>query len=392
VSAQGRPDGIPPGLHRFQSWVGKRPLLQLSVLAGLIAGALFLGHNLITNMDRVGITPGFAFLWRPANFEIGETLIAYSAQSSFGRAILAGSLNTALVSIAGCALATLIGVALGIARISANPVVAGMARVYVETIRNTPLLLQLFFWSATVQIFPPIRRAFEPVPGLLLSNRGVFLPSLGFSAGAWGIAAVVGAIVLFAAWVVLRLSLRDRPRERRRVGFLLLLAASAGLTVVAMLGGLSVGWPQHKGFNVTGGLAATPEFAALLFGLAVNSSAGIAEIVRSGIEAVPRGQIEAARALGLRPGQIMRLVILPQALRIMIPLLTSSYLSLTKNSSLAVAIGYPDLVSIVNTTANQTGQALEAILIMMGIYLAINLTVSLAMNRYHSRQSGAVRG
>lgn len=392
MSAQGRPGGILPGLNRFQSWLGKRPLLQLGVLAGLIAGALFLGHNLITNMDRVGITPGFRFLWRPANFEIGETLIAYSAQSSFGRAILAGALNTALVSITGCILATLIGVALGLARISANPVVAGMARIYVETIRNTPLLLQLFFWSATVQTFPPIRRAFEPLPGLLFSNRGLFLPSLGFSAGSWAIATAAVTAILLAAWVFLRVSMKDRPRERRRAGFLLLLAAGAGLAVAAALGGFSVGWPQQKGFNVTGGLAATPEFAALLFGLAVNSSAGIAEIVRSGIEAVPKGQIEAARALGLGQGQIMRLVILPQALRIMIPLFTSSYLSLTKNSSLAVAIGYPDLVSIVNTTANQTGQALEAIMIMIGIYLTINLTVSLVMNQYHSRQSGTVRG
>lgn len=391
MSSRGRLGGAPPGLTDFRFWLGKRPVLQLSILAGLIGGAVLLGHNLIANMDRVGITPGFAFLWRPANFEIGETLIAYSAQSSVGRAILVGALNTALVTVTGCILATLLGVALGLARLSANPVLSGLARVYVEALRNTPLLLQLFFWSATVQSLPPIRRAFEPLPGLLFSNRGVFLPSLSFSDNGWFVIVVAGGTILIGTWMVLRRILADQPRERLRTGRLLLLVALAGLALIAACGGFKMGWPQQKGFNVTGGLASTPEFAVLLFGLAINSSAGIAEIVRSGIEAIPRGQIEAARALGLGQGRIMRLVVLPQALKIMIPLLTSNYLSLTKNSSLAVAIGYPDLVSIMNTTANQTGQALEAILIMMGIYLTINLTVSFLMNRYHANQARYVR-
>lgn len=338
-------------------------------------------------MDRVGITPGFGFLWRPANFEIGESLIAYSSQMSFGRAILVGALNTLMVSFAACVFATALGLALGIARLSGNPLLAGLVRSYVEAVRNTPLLLQLFFWSATVQSFPAIRRAFEPLPGVLFSNRGVFIPSLTLTTNSSAIALAIFGVVLGGCWLLLTRRLKDNPRQRLKVRIILLLVAVAGLALTAAAGGLSIEWPERKGFNVTGGLSSTPEFAALLFGLAINASAGIAEIVRSGMEAVPKGQVEAARAMGLHQGQILRLVVLPQALRIMIPLLTSNYLSLTKNSSLAVAIGYPDLVSIINTTANQTGQALEAILIMMAIYLSINLTVSLLMNRYHARHA-----
>ncbi|WP_119270361.1 amino acid ABC transporter permease [Taklimakanibacter deserti] len=387
MSSRGRPGGAPPGLSSFRAWLGQKPLLQLGGLAVLIAFAAYLGHNLISNMDRVGITPGFGFLWRPANFEIGESLIAYSSQMSFGRAILVGALNTLMASFAGCVFATALGLMLGIARLSGNPLLAGLVKAYVEAVRNTPLLLQLFFWSATVQSLPAIRRAFEPLPGVLFSNRGVFLPSLTSATGGWTVALAIFGVILGGCWLLLSHRLKDNPRQRLKGRIMLLLAALAGLVLVAFAGGLTIEWPERKGFNVTGGLSSTPEFAALLFGLAINASAGIAEIVRSGIEAVPNGQAEAARAMGLHQGQILRLIVLPQALRIMIPLLTSNYLSLTKNSSLAVAIGYPDLVSIINTTANQTGQALEAILIMMAIYLSINLTVSLLMNHYHARHA-----
>jgi general L-amino acid transport system permease protein len=329
-------------------------------------------------MERVGITPGFAFLSRPANFEIGESLIAYSAERSFGRAILVGFLNTFLVSLVGCVLATVLGVAFGIARLSSNPLLAAAVRGYVEVIRNTPLLLQLFFWIATIRALPSVRQSLHPLPGVLLSNRGVYLPAFRFDAGwqAWVALAALAVGILLVLFA-------------RRIGLPRLIGAAVALLALAVLvmlpGGMRLEIPELKGFNVAGGLSLTPEFAALVIGLAINASASIAEIVRSGIESVPRGQWESARALSLGEWLILRLVVLPQALRVIVPLMTSQYLSLTKNSSLAVAIGYPDLVSITNTTANQTGQALEAIMIMMIVYLTINLTVSLLMNLYDAR-------
>jgi general L-amino acid transport system permease protein len=380
-----------PVTARIDAVFGGHKLLQSVLFVGVVAVIAVLGANLVDNMARVGLTPGFAFLALPANFEIGETLIAYTPQSSFGRALVVGLLNTLLVSLLGCIIATALGVALGIARLSSNPLLSGSVRAYVEAIRNTPLLLQLFVWSATFQALPAARRALEPVPGVLLSNRGVFVPALRLeTATGWlGLAGVVALGLLF--WLVLRRLLAERPRQRRQAGLVLLtVLALLGAIIVAAAGPV-VERPEHKGFNVVGGLSLTTEFAALLVGLVVNAAAGISEIVRAGIQSVGLGQREAGRALGLREGQILRLVVLPQALRVMIPLMTSSYLSLTKNSSLAVAIGYPDLVSIANTTANQTGQALEAIVIMLGVYLSISLAISTGMNVYNRRQALKVR-
>jgi general L-amino acid transport system permease protein len=372
------------GFASVKNWLGERPFTQLVVFLVLIAILAILGHTMIVNMERVGITPGFAFLSRPANFEIGESLIAYSAERSFGRAILVGFLNTFLVSLVGCVLATLLGVAFGIARLSSNPLLAAAVRGYVEVIRNTPLLLQLFFWIATIRALPAVRQALHPFPGVLLSNRGVFLPAIRFDAGwqAWA------AIAVLAANLLLILIARRSGERRQLVAGTGALGAILALAALIMLPrGARIEFPELKGFNVAGGLTLTPEFTALVIGLAINASANIAEIVRSGIESVPRGQWEAARALSLGEWQILRLIVLPQALRVIVPLMTSQYLSLTKNSSLAVAIGYPDLVSITNTTANQTGQALEAIMIMMIVYLTINLTVSLLMNLYNARHA-----
>lgn len=366
------------GVTAVRRWLGERPLTQLGLFIGLVAVGAVLFLTMVENMARVGITPGFAFLSRPANFEIGESLIAYSAERSFGRAILVGFLNTFLVSLVGCVLATVIGVAFGIARLSSNPLLAAAVRGYVEVIRNTPLLLQLFFWIATIRALPAVRQSLHPLPGVLLSNRGVYLPAFRFDDGwqAWAALAALAAGILLVLFA-------------RRVGLPRLIGAAVTLLAVAVLvmlpGGMRLEIPELKGFNVAGGLSLTPEFAALVIGLAINASASIAEIVRSGIESVPRGQWESARALSLSEWLILWLVVLPQALRVIVPLMTSQYLSLTKNSSLAVAIGYPDLVSITNTTANQTGQALEAIMIMMIVYLTINLTVSLLMNLYDAR-------
>lgn len=381
--ADTRPDRIRSGFRMFRRWLGDYPLAQLGVFIVLIAGAAMLGQTMVANMERVGITPGFAFLSRPANFEIGESLIAYSAERSFGRAIFVGFLNTLTVSLAACVLATILGSLLGIARLSANPLLAGAVRGYVEIVRNTPLLLQLFFWIATIRALPGAREAFNPLPGVLLSNRGVFLPALRFGAG-WEAPLLLAVL----AGLMLLRSLVTRPALRRTIAVAAIALTLFGIAVLIMLpGGVRFDLPELKGFNISGGVSLTPEFAALLFGLTVNAAANIAEIVRSGIEAVPRNQWETARSLGFTEAQLLRFIVVPQALRVIVPLMTSSFLNITKNSSLAVAIGYPDLVNIVNTTANQTGQALEAIMIMMIVYLTISLTVSLLMNIYNARKA-----
>lgn len=379
---------ISPGAPAPGSWTGKgllgeRPLTQIVLFVGVIAAFGFLGQTMAANMARVGITPGFAFLSRPTNFEIGETLIAYSSSSSFARAILVGLLNTMVVSIVGCLLATVLGVALGVARLSDNPLLSGSVRAYVELIRNTPLLLQLFFWSATFHALPAARKAFEPVAGVYLSNRGIYIPALRFESGMAEAIGLIGlAIALLLPLVRRRAGLSGRAAIAMSFGGLSIL-----VLVLAATGGLRAEIPALKGFNIAGGLSLTPEFAALLVGLVVNAAALIAEIVRSGIQSVPRGQWEAARSLGLHNGLIVAKIVLPQALRVITPLMTSSYLSLIKNSSLAVAIGYPDLVSILNTAGNQTGQALETILIMAAVYLSISFAVSWAMNRYNASQA-----
>lgn len=318
---------------------------------------------------RFGITPGFGFLDNAAGFEIGEAVIPYAAQDSYARALLVGLLNTVKVAAIGCAIATVLGVALGVARLSGNPLLSGLVQGYVELVRSTPLLLQLFFWSATFQALPAPRQALAPLPGVFLSNRGILVPAFQDTAAAgWMAGALYGALIPATALLV--------------PGALLALSGAP----------LALEFPVLRGFNFVGGGSVSPEFAALLVGLVGNAAAMISEIVRSGIQAVPAGQWEAARALGLTPHRIMRLVVLPQAMRVIVPLLTSSYLNLTKNSSLAVAIGFPDLVSVINTSAsaNQTGQALEMMMILMGAYLTVNLAVSAAMNAYNRRL--ALRG
>lgn len=359
--------------------------MQCAVFLGIAGMLAFLCNNLFINMEGSGLSPGFAFLWQPANFAIGESLISYEAQDSFGRAIGVGILNTLLVSGLGCVLATVVGVALGIIRLSSNPVASGLVRGYVEIVRNTPLLLQLFFWSALAKTLPAVRQAPEPVPGVILSNRGIYFPDVSTTSHQWGIYTIGVVIAAVLGWLLASRLLGEKPRSRLQVHVAVVLAAVGLFTIPIILGGFDVTLPARKGFNIAGGLSLSPEFAILLIGLVVNASAGIAEIVRSGIQAVDAGQWEAGHSLGLKRGQTIRLIVLPQAMRIAVPLLISSYLSLTKNSSLAVAIGYPDLVSIVNTAANQAGHALEAIVIMMVVYLAISLAVSWALNAFHRR-------
>jgi general L-amino acid transport system permease protein len=368
-------------LSRLAEWWGPRPILQIAVLIALAATFALLGLNLSANMARVGLHLGFDFLGSSANFEIGESLIPYAAGDAYARAILAGLLNTVKVAVVGCALATLLGVGLGVARLSSNPLLSSLVQGYVEILRNTPLLLQLFVWAAALRALPGPRQAFTPAPGLWLSNRGVFMPALDVSgATAW---AGAGALALLLAAILFG----SRARLRHRGAASAAAAAIAGLGAAALIwrGGLAWETPRQEGFNIEGGLALSPEYAALLLGLTVNASASVAETVRGAILAISSGQWEAASALGLTRGQTLRLVIVPQAMRIVTPVLTSTYLSLTKNSSLAVAIGYPELVNILNTAANTTGQALEAIVIMMGVYLTLSLLTSVAMNAYERR-------
>lgn len=363
-------------------------LYQVLAVVLLLALWLFLISNVLTNLEERSIRTGFGFLQREAGFRIGESLIAYSAESSYGRAYVAGIINTLRVALIGIVLASFIGILLGIARLSPNWLIVQLASVYIETIRNIPLLLQLFFWYAVVTgVLPPVRQALTLLPGVYLSKSGLMFPAVmphpiyPYVMGAF----VAGCLL---AWVMARRAKRHLEQTgQRRSALLPGLGCMIGLpTVVWLIGGAptELDVPALTRFTFKGGNTITPEFLALLLGLTTYTAAFIAENVRGGIQAVPWGQTEAASALGLRRSTALRLVILPQALRIIIPPTTSQYLNLTKNSSLAVAIGYPDLVSVTNTSLNQTGQAIECIAIMMAVYLSISLTISLIMNWYNS--------
>lgn len=380
-----------PGIFtRAAQWWGPRPLVQVVVIFVVLAFVLLLAGNAGETMRRIGVTPGFGFLTRSANFEIGESVIAFKAGDPYVRAILAGLLNTVKVAALGCVLATLLGVILGIASLSGNLLLAGLVRWYVEVVRNVPLLLQLFFWIALAKAFPPPRQALSAFGAIFLSNRGVFVPS--FALENVSAAFVVVSITILGAFILFPVLIVPPSRMSSRRFILAGIALLVGCGAAFKLTGASVEveLPALAGFNIRGGWTLTPEFAALLTGLTVKFSAAIAEIVRAGIQSVDRGQWEAARALGLHDARIMRLVVLPQALRVITPLTTSTYLDLTKDSSLAVAIGYPDLVSIVNTTANTTGQSFEALAILIAVFLVLNLSVSFAMNVYNRRV--ALRG
>lgn len=359
--------------------------LQLLLLAFLVWLGWSIVENAQANMAARGLQFGFGFLERSAGIPIGEALIAYDPSNTYARALWVGILNTLRVAIIGCILCTILGVLLGIARLSTNPLLRGVVGAYIEVIRNTPLVLQLVFWHAVVLQLPPVRQALNPLPGVFLSQRGMKLPGLIADQTFWIVLGVLATGIAGWGWLIRRERARQVATGERRstlLAGLVLVVAMPALTAYP-LGGLTVDWPELRGFNFQGGLTLSPEFVALLVGLVVYTSAFVAEIVRAGIQSVHKGQWEAARALGLAPGRIMRLVILPQALRLIIPPQTSQYLNLTKNSSLAVVIGYPDLVSISNTTINQTGQAIEVITLFMTVYLLISLLTSAGMNLYN---------
>jgi general L-amino acid transport system permease protein len=360
---------------------------QVLFVAVVVAFGGFLVHNTLVNLGRQNIATGFGFLGREASFAIGESLIAYAPSDTYARAFLVGLVNTLYVAILGIVLATILGAVIGIARLSRNWLIAKLSLVYVETFRNIPLPLQLLFWWTFLREGAPSpRQAWRPLPGVFVSDRGVEFPvPQSNPAHLWIFLAFIlglAAAIAVSRWARRRQMATGAQFPSGWVGIGLIV----GLPLLFFLGAgspLAFDWPALKGFNFAGGGAVSPEFAALLLGLTIYTASFIAEIVRAGILSVSWGQSEAASALGLRPALTMRLVVLPQALRVIIPPMTSQYLNLTKNSSLAVIIGYPDLVSIANTTMNQTGQAVEGIALIMAVYLAISLTIALSMNLYN---------
>ena len=366
---------------------------QVLTLVGVAAFAAYIIHNTIDNLDRQGIASGFGFLNKPAGFGIPQTLIEYNELSPNWRVFWVGLLNTIVVAVVGIALATILGFVIGLARLSSNWLVARLATVYIEVIRNTPVLLQILFWYfAVLQALPQPRDSIAFLGDLFfLNNRGFYLPKPIFEAGfgwvALAFVAALAAVIGIAHWARRRREATGQPFHTVYVGFGLLIGAP--LLAYLLTGApLTFEHPEMGRFKLQGGLVLLPELVALTFALSIYTAAFIAEIVRAGILSVGHGQIEAARALGLKHDHMLRFVVIPQALRVIIPPLTSQYLNLTKNSSLAVAIGYPDFVNVfTGIVLNQTGQAVEVIAMTMAVYLTLSLLTSAFMNWYNRRKA-----
>jgi len=368
----------------------KRSLLyQIGATCLFIFVAWYLVSNTMANLERQSIATGFGFFNNEASFEIGEYLIEYSAADTYGKALFVGFLNTMLVAFIGIILTVILGTILGVARLSKNWLINKCAAAYIELFQDIPILLQLFFWYAFFyEMLPSPKQALNPFNGFFLCNRGMI----------FGIpeANPVWKYLLFAiiiAGVVIYFLNKWAKKRQGATGeifpvFYTSIALLIGFPLITwLIGGAptQMSIPVLTGFNFKGGLALSPEFAALLLGLVLYTAAFVAEVVRAGIQAVSKGQTEAAFAIGLKPGQVLNLIILPQALRVIIPPLTSQMLNLTKNSSLAVAIGYPDFVSVSGTVINQTGQAIEGVLLIMLVYLIFSLSTSALMNWYNKR-------
>ena len=367
-------------------------LVQIIVLCATVLIMAWLVRNAALSLSRQHIATGFAFLQHTAGFGIAQTLIDYTEESTYGRALIVGLLNTLLVAVLGIVFSTFIGFVVGIARLSKNWLIARLATLYIETLRNVPLLLQIFFWYyAVLRSLPLPVNSYAIDDALFLNQRGLYVPQLTAQPGAvWAAAAfVIGvAVALILRW---RMRVRQMRTGKHFGMFWPAMGLVIGLPLIALAAAgfpFTVSFPELHGFNFVGGLLILPELIALVLALSLYEATYIAEIVRAGIQGVARGQTEASRALGLKPKFTLRLVILPQALRVIIPPLTSQYLNLTKNSSLAVAIGYPDLVAVfAGTMLNQTGQAIEVLSITMGIYLALSLGTSALMNWYNHAQA-----
>jgi general L-amino acid transport system permease protein len=364
-------------------------LFQIATLLVVALAAFYLLSNTLTNLEKQSIATGIGFLQKEAAFEIGESPIPYSAADTYGRALIVGFLNTLIVSFVGIVLCIILGTLIGVARLSSNWLVSRLAGVYIELFQDIPVLLQLFFWYAFFyNILPSPKQALNPIMGVFLSNRGLVFavpeshPVYKYMAIA--VVAACVAIYFLRRWARAR---QDRTGQIFPV-FRVSLAIFIGFPLLTwLLGGAptAMNVPVLKGFNFKGGRNISPEFTALLLGLILYTAAYVAEVVRAGIQSVSKGQTEAAMSLGLKSAFILNLVVLPQALRVIIPPLTSQMLNLTKNSSLAVAIGYPDFVSVAGTTINQTGQAIEGVALMMIVYLTLSLLTSAFMNWYNKK-------
>lgn len=367
-----------------------RLLAQVSFLVIVLGFLAYLMRNMLGALQQQGMALGFGFLRLTSGFDIGEYLIPYGRASTYLAAFEVGLLNTALVSFLGIVFATLIGVIVGVARLSRNVLIQGLARAYIELLRNIPLLVMLIFWYTGVFLkLPRVNQATPGPGGLLLTNRGVAIP--------WGLPTetfptylVILAVGVVAGVVTASICIwigRRTGRPPLTWAWSLLAFVLVGVIgwLVLPASPLRLDQPELHGLRVAGGKQLSPEFMALMSGLAIYTSAFIADVVRAGLQAVPRGQVEAAKAIGLNDFQVLRLVVFPQALRVIIPPLTGHYLNLTKNSSLAVAIGYPDLFSVSGTVLNQSGRAVEVIALVMAVYLALSLLTSLLMNWYNRR-------
>lgn len=366
-------------------------VIQVSLIVALAAFTWWIIDNTARNLAAANIASGFGFLWSRAGFDIAQLPIEYSSNSTYGRAILVGIANTLLVASSGIVLATIIGFLVGIARLSRNFLVRMLATVFVETFRNVPPLLVILFWYFGVLSVLSGPRGVDVNPlGIYLTNRGLQVPTILFDPLAWAtaIAFLVGIVASIA------LARRNKARQLATGERRPLLWPSLGLIfglplAVFLLTGVPavLEYPEATRFNLVGGFQMRPEFIALLLALAIYTASFIAEIVRAGILSVSGGQTEAASALGLKRGHVLRLVVVPQAFRVIIPPLTSQYLNLTKNSSLGLAIGYPELVAVGSTVLNQSGQSIEVVVIWMAVYLSISLTVSVFMNWFNSKMA-----
>ncbi|QRM55562.1 amino acid ABC transporter permease [Sinorhizobium sp. BG8] len=366
-------------------------IYQVVTAVIFVALIFFIWTNTLENLRRANIASGFGFLNGRAGFDVGQSLIAYSSDSTYARALYVGFLNTLLIAFTGIITATIIGFLVGIGRLSKNWLIAKLCTVYVEIFRNIPPLLVIFFWySGVLSVLPGARESIALPFGSFLNNRGLAFPKPVFGEGFWLVPAAL-AIAIIVSLVLQRQSYQKRMATGR--GFPVLwpsVGLIVGLPLLAFLVRgmpLSFDFPVAGKFNLTGGSVIGPEFISLYLALSFYTASFIAEIVRGGIRAVPKGQTEAAEALGLRSGYTTRLVVVPQAMRIIIPPLTSQYLNLTKNSTLAIAIGYADLVSVGGTILNQSGHAVEIVAIWMAVYLSISLVTSLFMNWFNAKMA-----
>jgi general L-amino acid transport system permease protein len=364
---------------------------QVVTVASVALFVWIITQNTIHNLEKANIASGFGFLQGRAGFDIGQQAIEYNSDSTYGRALLVGLLNTLQVAFFGIITATILGFLVGIARLSHNWLLAKLAQAYVEIFRNIPPLLVIFFWyKGVIAILPQARDSVALPLGGFLNNRGLFFPKAIWGEGSWMIVAALG-VAIVASIVIVKWARARQARTGQQfrsgwtsLGLIILLPT---VTFLALGAPLTFDYPVAGRFNLSGGTSIGPEFISLYLALSFYTASFIAEIVRGGIKAVPKGQTEAANALGLRANIITRLVVAPQAMRIIIPPLTSQFLNLTKNSSLAVAVGFADIVAVGGTMLNQTGQAVEIVAIWLVIYLSLSLTTALFMNWFNAKMA-----